>query len=146
MFGSHSPRKLLALNFVQLPLSAIGILAVVGYLAKGKESAAPPAVAVQVAAPVPANVPIQAVNELPTKEKWLQGATGAAAQPGLVQAGTLVARRDRLYAAVGSPSSVSYQDNDAYLYWDCADGRIQVITGRYMLDAQGVVQGTVNAY
>jgi hypothetical protein len=80
----------------------------------------------------------------PTKAEWLRRAA-TVGQGFLLQNGKILAPRDALYRAVGEPSSTQMMGSLSYLYWDCADGTIQlsVTTGHLAVNQ---VSGDVSAY
>ena len=80
----------------------------------------------------------------PTKAEWLRRAA-TVGQGFLLQNGKILAPRDALYRAVGEPSSTQMMGSQSYLYWDCADGTIQlsVTTGHLAVNQ---VSGDVSAY
>jgi len=86
-----------------------------------------------------------AVSQLPTRAEWTQKvAAGPNGQ--LVQFGNLLVGRDDLYRAVGPPSNTEMIGTDVYLYWQCADGTVQVVAPRSAFEVQGVVTGRINTY
>jgi hypothetical protein len=90
------------------------------------------------------SVPAVPAVQLPTKAEWMQRATTVGVNF-LIVNGSIHAPRDALYHVVGAPSSTQLMGDETYLYWDCADGTVQlsVSTGYLALNE---VSGKINTY
>jgi hypothetical protein len=86
--------------------------------------------------------PVAQENSTITKQEWLSKATSAAQ---FLSGGQIVINRDVLFRAVGEPTSTQSQGDTVYLYWDCADGRIQIVAPDPNL-AQRSIVGHINTY
>jgi hypothetical protein len=88
--------------------------------------------------------------EVLSKEEWLKKASALSQETptlrAMVAGGILMVQKDKLYAAVGAPTSTQMLETDAYLYWDCSDGQIQVVTNRLMLNNGMIYGGKINSF
>ena len=78
-----------------------------------------------------------------TKAEWLQKARTVAQ---IVDGTILAVPRKALFKAVGEPTSSQSQGNQWYFYWECSDGRIQLVApdpGQY---GGMILGGTINGY
>lgn len=91
------------------------------------------------------NAPETPEKHLPTKAEWVQKASVLGGQ-GYRMSGVLLVPAKALYQAVGQPSSTQSIGGDDYLYWDCADGQIQVVAPDSLLQSQGMIAGRINTY
>ena len=79
---------------------------------------------------------------LPSIAEWTQkaGRVGLVMENGYIQI-----NRETLFQAVGSPSSTQMVGDNVYLYWQCANGRIQLVASRNHF-ALNLISGTINTY
>jgi hypothetical protein len=88
-----------------------------------------------------------AVGETPTKAEWIQKVYQIQSEPKMIiVTGDIQETKDRLFGAVGPPTSTQAIGNDIYLYWRCSDGEIQLVADRGNFGAMGFVAGKINSY
>ena len=78
-----------------------------------------------------------------SKAEWMSAARSSGVH--IVAAG-IWGRSELLYTSVGRPHESQNIMNDTYLYWNCSDGQIQLVTNRAALEMNGELSGNVNSY